>query len=128
MRPLLLDDAAQAKAAEVVAYAEQHHYRPGDPTPGDNPRFVANLSTYRAVFTYTHADGMIYRHLSVSVPGKKFANPAAVFAIADLFGFTGWDQKRIDRVPKGWICDVKDDEHCIVVAQPVARDSDTISH
>jgi hypothetical protein len=125
MRPLIINDAARAKAARVLAYADSHHYHPGRPgqtTPGDNPNFVANFDTYRAVFTYTHGDGLIYRHLSVSVPSKKFPNPAAAFMIATLFGFTGWDERTIDRPPEGWQIDVSDKEHCIVLGQPCGHE------
>src|SRR5215831_1573268 len=95
LRPLIINDKARAKAAKVLKHAEQNHYRPGPnaKTPGDDDRFVAKLNTYRAVFTFTHSDGMIWRHLTVSVPGTKFPNPAAAFMIAQLFGFTGWDER-----------------------------------
>ncbi len=120
MRPLIIDDAAKATAARVLAYADAHHYRPGrrgQTTPGDDPNFVAKFGTYRAVFTFTHADGLVYRHLSISVPSAKFPNPAAAFMIASLFGFTGWDERTIDRAPEGWQIDVNNREHCIVLAQ-----------
>ena len=117
LRPLIIDDAAKATAARVLAYAENHPYRSGQPTPGDNPNFVAEFGTYRAVFTFTHADGLIYRHLSISVPGTKFPNPAAAFMIATLFGFTGWDERTIHRPPEGWLMDINDSDHCVVLAQ-----------
>lgn len=123
MRPLIIDDAARAKIARVVAYAMDHPYRPGPGaiTPGDNPNFVANLSTYRAVFTFTHHGGQVFRHLSVSVPSKGYPNPAAAFFIAHEFGFTGWDEKQIDKLPDGWMMDVNDGEHCVVLAQECGR-------
>lgn len=127
MRPLVIDADAKATAARVLAYAEQHHYYPGQPTPGDNPNFVAKLDTYRVVFTYTHADEMVWRHLSVSIPSDKMPSPAAVFMIAALFGFTGWDERTIDRAPDGWLLDVSTTEHCVVVAQPV-RSEVKVSH
>ena len=116
-RPLIIDDAARAKAASVLAYAEAHPYHSGDPIPGDDPNLVAEFDTYRAVFTFTHSGGAIYRHLSLSVPGTKYANPAAAFAIASLFGFTGWDEHTIDLIPEGWLMDVNEAEHCVVLAQ-----------
>jgi hypothetical protein len=45
MRPLIIDDEAKATAERVLAYAMDHHYRPGRPgqtTPGDDPNFVAS--------------------------------------------------------------------------------------
>src|SRR5215831_17200761 len=116
MRALIIDDVAKAKVARVLAYAERHHYRPGPgiPPPGDDGRFVALLNAFRCVFTFTHAGDMIWRHLSISVPGKNYPNPAAALMIAELFGFTGWDGKTIDRFPKDWIIDVNKDERCVV--------------
>lgn len=122
MRPLVVDAAAKATAARVLAYAEAHPYRPGGPVPGDDPNFVARFGTYRAVFTFTHSNGFVYRHLSVSVPSAKYPNPAAAFMIASLFGFTGWDERTIDRAPPGWIMDVNKAEHCIVLAQECGRE------
>lgn len=123
MRPLLIDDAAKAKAASVVAYAKDHPYSPGQPTPGDNPHFVAKLDTYRAVFTFTKSDGGLWRHLSVSVPSAtKYPNVAAVFSIAALFGFTGWDERTINQAPTGWHIDISHRDHCIVVVQAIGSD------
>ena len=118
MRPLIIDDAAKAKATSVLKYAAAHPYRPqSDPAPGYDPNFRAEFNTYSAVFSFTHIDGDVFRHLTVSVPGPKFPNPAAVFTIAGLFGFTGWDERTINRVPDGWLMDVSDREGCVVLAQ-----------
>lgn len=126
MRALIIDDEARSKVARVIAHAEQNHYHPFSdgvvskaPCPGDDERFVAHLGTYRCVFTYTHSDGAVWRHLSISVPGKHYANPFAAFEIADLFGFTGWDHKTIDPTPQGWEIVVQQREHAIVLAQIV---------
>ena len=123
MRPLIIDDAARARAAEIVAHAEAHPYRPGMPSPGDDPRFVAHLNTYRAVFTFTHANDLIYRHLSVSIPAKPgsdkpYPGPEAVFVIADLFGFTGFDEDKLEP-PADWNFRPHPEERCVVVAQIV---------
>lgn len=117
MRPLVIDDAARAQIARVLAYAEDNPYVPADPTPSDNPNYVAHLGTYRCVFTFTNMPEACYRHLSVSVPGAKYPNPAAVFMIAHEFGFTGWDEKHIDRLPDGWMMNVNEAEHCVVLGQ-----------
>lgn len=124
IRPLIIDDEARAKAAKVLAYAEAHPYYPRQTTgvPSDDPNFVAMFNTYRAVFTFTHSDGSIYRHLSISVPGSFFANPAAVFTIAALFGFSGWDERTIDRAPGDWMLGVNEDEHCVTVVQECGRE------
>ncbi|SRR6266702_204536 len=122
MRPLVIDDTARAIAARVLAHAKAHHYRPGpgQMAPGDDNRFVARLGTYRAVFSFTHSDGGVWRQLSVSVPSTKFPNPAAVFAIADLFGFSGYDEKVFMKPGPNWMIEVNDAEHCVVVAERVS--------
>jgi hypothetical protein len=118
MRPLIIDDAAKAKVARVLEHAEANPYHFRGPVPGDDPRFVAELNTYRAVFTLSHdPEGKVWRHLSISVPSKNYPNPVAVLTIAELFGFTGWDGRTIDQLPLDWILDVKTQEHCVVVMQ-----------
>jgi hypothetical protein len=121
MRPLVIDDAARELAARVLAYAEGHRYRPSVMVtpPGDDPNHVAMFGTYRAVFSFTESDDMLWRHLSVSVPSAYYPNPAAVFIIAQLFGFTGWDGDTLDALPEGWLMEMQELEHCIVVAQPI---------
>lgn len=119
IRPLVIDDNARAKVASVVSYAMDHPYREGNPVPGDNPNYVAKLDTYRAVFTFTHHRGGVFRHLTISVPSSKYANPAAVFTIASLFGFTGWDEKTIDKSPEGWRIDINKKDHCVTVVQEI---------
>lgn len=120
MRMLTIDDAARAKIAAVLAHAEAHHYCPPYGTlPGDDPRFVAHLDTFRAVFSYTHADGVVWRHLSLSVPGRKYPHPFAAYTIAQMFGFTGWDGRTVEPSPEDWGIDIHKLEHCIVMAQAV---------
>lgn len=123
MRPLVIDDTARAEIQRVLSYAMDHIYRPraGGNPPGDDLNHVAMLGTYRVVFSFTEADGVTFRHLSVSVPSAHFANPAAVFMIAHEFGFTGWDERTVDRAPAGWVFDIKNDEHCIVVGQRLSK-------
>ncbi|HEY4355927.1 MAG TPA: hypothetical protein VGN16_09285 [Acidobacteriaceae bacterium] len=124
LRPLILGPTEEARAAEIIAHADQHHYIPGAgaPPPGDDPAFVIELmGGYKAVFSFTEADNGLYRHLSVSVPGTSLPNPIAVYAIAEMFGFTGWDGKSQD-IPKNWAVGME--EHgvrAIIVAQRVER-------
>jgi hypothetical protein len=121
MRALIVDDEARANVARVLSHAEQNHYHPerAKGSPGDDPHFVAYLGTYRCVFSYTHSDGAVWRHLSISVPGKNYPNPFAAFTIAELFGFTGWDQKNIDPTPEGWEFAFQEHVHAVVLAQIV---------
>lgn len=121
MRVLTIDDEAKAKVAAVVAHAEKHPYYPSQTTlaPGDDPKFVAKLDTFTAVFTFTHDEGKVYRHLTVSVPGKKYPHPIAAFTIARLFGFTGWDEKMGDMPPDRWIAGPHCVDRCVVILEPV---------
>ena len=74
MRPLLIDRHARRQAQRVLEFAldPKHWYRPGKDArvPGDDYRFVANLNSYRAVFSITEKDGAVFRHLSISVPSE----------------------------------------------------------
>ena len=49
--------------------------------------------------------------LPATMPGSKYPNPPAVFMIADLFGFTGWDQKQIDKPAPDWFLSMGDLSH-----------------
>jgi hypothetical protein len=119
MRALLIDDIAKAKVAKVVSYAMDHPYTPFiSPIPGENPNHVADLNTYRCVFTFTRAEGRLYRHLTISVPKQqKYPNPIAAFMIAELFGFTGYNEKEPSRPGLNWIIDINNEENCVMLAQ-----------
>jgi hypothetical protein len=124
MRPLIIDSAIKAKAANVVRYAALHPYlipNAGGQVPGDNPRHVLKPGFgYRCVFSYTRTPTATYRDLSVSVSARgKFPNPFALYTIAtDLFGFTGWDGRSLEP-PQDWLL-VKDlDWDAIRVAQEI---------
>jgi hypothetical protein len=125
MRLLAINDETRAAVAEVVAHAmhEQHYYEPGisNQPPGDDPRHIVLLNTYRCVFSITRApDGKPWRHLSISVPRKgKYPNELAVLTIANLFGFIPqWEGH--SRIPEGWTIGPNKDEECVVVAQPLS--------
>lgn len=123
LRPLIINDDTKTKVAKVLEHASNHHYRPGPgvPPPGDDPRFIVKLGSYRAVFSFTYSDDdYLWRHLSISIPGPKYPHPAAVFTIAELFGFTGWDGRTTDKFPGKWIGQINEREHTVVIAQPVA--------
>lgn len=131
MRALIIDGHTKAIAARVVQYAQTHPYNPfaGGPDrsvaiPGDNPQHVAEISTYRCVFTYSYSPNAAAwcRHLSVSVPGAHYTNPFAMWTIAsDLFGFTGWDGANLNP-PDDWTFTIDKDAHCIVLAQILPRE------
>jgi hypothetical protein len=126
IRALVIDDAAKAKAARVLAHAEGHHYFPERTMllPGDDERFVARFNDYRAVFSYTHSDGAVWRHLSISVPARgKYPHMGAAFVIANLFGFTGWDRRTVDALPEGWLANVNEDDNCIILLVGVNYDT-----
>jgi len=119
VRPLVIDDEAKAKVARVVAYAMDHPYRKGQPPPGDNPSHVAELDTYTAVFSFTHARGKVFRHLTVSVPAEgKYPHPVATFTIAQLFGFTGYNDKEPFK-PGPWLVGVNHEERCVSLMEAI---------
>jgi hypothetical protein len=122
MRPLVVDDIARSKVKRVLDHAQDRRnwYRPGKDArvPGDDPRFVAHLDTYRCVFTITDSPDGVFRHLSISIPAAlKYPNVFAAFTIAEMFGFTGWDGTSVD-LPPNWMARVSTEEHCIVMGQP----------
>jgi hypothetical protein len=93
---LLLSGDGQARAHEVALYAAQpaHWYRPGVTSfvPGDRPEYVARIDSYRCVFTYTVAEGSLWRHLSISLSSRaagKLPSPIPAWTIASWFGFSG---------------------------------------
>jgi hypothetical protein len=120
MRPLLLDNEAKAKIAEVVKFAEGNHYRPGlsETIPGDDARHVVEIfHGFRAVFSFTEGPDELYRHLTISVAGEKYPNPIAAFMIADAFGFTGWKIEMGEQPPSDWMGDVNYEDHCVTLLQ-----------
>jgi hypothetical protein len=129
MRVLVIDEEAKEKAAQVVAYARRHVFYPdaGTEVPGDNPCYVCNLMTFRCVFTFTRdpGTGMLYRHLSISIPSKNYPSPEAVAAIAGLFEFSGAEQGLRERLKEGrWMVHIeKNEPHCIVLAEELREET-----
>jgi len=126
MRVLTIDDDQRTAIKHLVNFARQPDawYKPGRSRwiPGDNPQYVLHVDSYRCVFTYTlMLEGTVYRHLSLSVPGKAYPHPLATKIIADMFGFTGSREAAPDDPGFGpdWLLDMHEDENCIVVAQVV---------
>ena len=117
----MIDDRVKARVRAILAYAAKNWYRPGlsETIPGDDPRYVATLDTYRVVFSYTEMETKeLLRHLSISVPSKDYPNPFVVWTFADLFGFTGWDGQST-QPPETWMWTLDKAGHCIIVAQEV---------
>jgi hypothetical protein len=123
MRALIIDDATRSEVARVVSYAMDHPYFPaigGKLVPGDDPGHVANLDTYRCVFTFTHIGGRVLRHLTISIPRPgMLPNVIAAFFIAELFGFTGYNIEEASKPGPEWLIDVNSDEHCVMIAQEI---------
>jgi hypothetical protein len=121
MRPLIIDDQIKAEIRRVVDYAArpENYYEPGisPQPPGDDARHVVLIPVgFRCVFSITKGGQQLFRHLSISVDSLKYPNEVAVWAIADLFGFTGWNG--FDEAhPIDWMFYVNKDEHCVVVGQ-----------
>lgn len=127
MRPLIFGDAHQQRVREIMAYSERHHFRVGMPPPGDNPEHVLDFDFgYRAVFSYSmnKSPPVLVRHLSVSVPGN-LPNPVAVFMIAEMFGFTGWNIMMGDEPSPDWYIGINDDGDgpYVVVGQIIPQGS-----
>lgn len=120
IRPLIINEDALATAKAILEYAEKHPYIANTkPVPGDDENFIGRFNDYTVVFSFTHANGIKYRHLSVSIPARgKFANPITVFTIATMFGFTGW-KGGMPSPPQGWGLEINEAENCVVVAQPI---------
>ena len=130
MRVLDLGERSKRKAQKVANYAKKkaNWYNPRlsgwmSRIPGHNPESQCKLGDYRCVFSYTidSERDKVFRHLSISVPSKDFAHPAAVKTIASMFGYTGSDGVPNDDFPTDWIVHIKKDgpidDHCIVVGQ-----------
>jgi len=124
-RVLVITDVERAAVRKLVEFASlpENHYHPirEGPVPGADQRFVLHLglrADFRCVFTLTHSsDGLVWRHLSVSVPTEgMLPHPAMVTEIAHLFGFIG--------ELKDWIAERHNTEACVIVAQ---RFSDSAS-
>ena len=122
MRPLLLDNEAKGRIAEVVKFAGSNVYRPGlsETIPGDDARHVVEIFMgYRAVFSLTEGPDALYRHLTLSVVGEHYPNPIAAFTIADAFGFTGWKIEMGEQPPSDWMGDVNAEDHCVTLLQRI---------
>lgn len=117
MRALVIDATAKGGIDRVRQYAEGHPYFVGDDPPGDNDNHTISIGDYRCVFSITRTGHRNLRHLSVSVPGDKYPHPAAVFMIADEFGFTGWSRENPSNPGADWIVGPNPAERCVVVAQ-----------
>lgn len=117
MRMLVINDEVKAKAARIIEHANLFPYYPGKSIPGDHPNHVGMFNSYRVVYSLTVVGGVAHRHLSISLPDARpphvFPNPMAVFTIADLFGFTGWDHKS-ETPPETWAMEI-DREHPTVI-------------
>jgi hypothetical protein len=122
VRLLVINDFTKQAVQRVVDYAErfEHWYRLGlaRRPPGDDPKHVAHLDSYRCVYSITLDRGTAYRHLSISVPSADLPNPFTAFTIAQMFGFTGWDGKSMSALPAGWQVAPHKAEHCVVILQP----------
>jgi len=105
IRPLVMDEAAQAEIKRVRDYAENHPFSVSrmkllqegeiDP-PGDDPNYVANIQFgYRCVFTLDQAPLKVdkhattwLRHLSISVNElDKCPHMVAVNMLMKEFGY-----------------------------------------
>lgn len=115
----MIDNAARAKAMKVIAHANAHPFDPGVDAwvPGDIPDFAEMFDAYRVVFTFSRVGNQLWRHMSVSAPGGLYPSLMAIFTLAELFGFTGWNQEAIKQMPEDWLAIVFDDPPHVVLIQ-----------
>lgn len=125
MSYFIVDEAAEVKAAALVAYAEAHPYRPDEPdarVPGDDPGHVAVFDSFRVVFSITEMQGVRLRQLSISLVSRRrgmYPDPIVAFAIADLLGFTGWTEHASRTPPPGWSFRPVKRDCCVSIVQPI---------
>lgn len=106
MTVLILNDEVRARIKALVEFTARpaNYYTPGPKAkpPGDDPRYVVQLGSYRCVFSLTRMpDKHLYRHLSVSVKKRgKYPLPEGVEMIGKELGFEGvfesWSMKIVD--------------------------------
>lgn len=121
LRPLIIDDALKFEIDRIKCNAEAHHYIPGPGVgpPGDDHRFTFTTDFgYKFVFTLTESDDVLWRHFSISVPGRRLPNQIVTFTVAELFGFTGWDGVS-DKPGADWMIKIEDPPYAVVMAQLV---------
>ena len=120
LRPLIIGPEERAAAVRIIAYAEKHPYYVGDAmVPGNIPQHVLIwTSGYRAVFSMTASGGVLWKHLSVSVP-ELLPNPEAVKVIGVLFGFSSEPVGR-SVFPTSWGVELSKQERCVVVVEKTA--------
>lgn len=123
MRVLEINNENKGKVINILTFAEkpENWYRAEEVSwvPGDREGFYGVLDTYRCCYTRSVAKGKHYRHLSVSIPGKKWPHLHAIYTIATLFGFTGAKTENEISTEPGytWQMDMNRVEGCIVVVQ-----------
>ena len=98
LRPLIIDEVFKADCGYLRKFSEdpKNWYVLGEDLessfiPGDNPEYILKTNfDYRVVLTITDAPTRKpFRHLTISVPGRAYPHPSAVFTIAHYLGFTG---------------------------------------
>lgn len=129
MHPLIINDEQKLVINSLVKFASdpENWYRPDVHkwVPGDRIEYTLHLDAYRCVFTNTEdvATHKIYRHLSISVPGKLYPHMIAAMQIASMFGFTGGREESGICVYPGndWIIHVSENEGCVVIGQEIPQ-------
>ena len=127
MRPFLLTQQKQKAVDELVSFASKREnwYKPGESNwiPGNRPSYTIELDSFRCVFTWDEREGVILRHLSISVPeGVGFyPDPIVAFTIAKMFGFTGGKEHEgvVIGPGKDWMCGPVPHENCVAFVQPI---------
>lgn len=127
MRVLTMTEELVASCDQLRAFVRQpenwYHVGMVDWVPGNRPEFVLELSGgFRVVLSVTvvpQAPRPLL-HMSMSVPGDRYPHPLAVWNMAHVLGFTGATmQDDLVIGPGAWAIAVNEEDHCIVVQQPL---------
>jgi len=126
-RPFLIDEKFKADCERLRVFAESpknwYLFDETNHVPGDNPQYVLEFDSYRAVFTITHAPKFKpkpFRHLTVSVPGPgdAYPHPLVVVTLAHYLGFTGATlDNAVVKEPGPWGIGLDEDDECAIVQQ-----------
>ena len=124
MRPFIITPQKKQAIRELVSFAakkENWFSETATWSPGDRPSYVIELDTFRVVFTYSKIGFMVYRHISISVPGKgNYPNPYVAYTISHLFGFTGGrveDEDFVTAPGPNWQMRIDKQHQCIEFIQ-----------
>lgn len=130
-RPLIITPGRKEAIQKFLemAHREENWFYPGvsDWTPGDRPEYIFQFDSYRVCYTCSIIEDKPHRQISVSIPTDELPAPAAVFTIANLFGFTGGKGMGEDVITEhgeDWVIVTQplgEGRECVMVVQKIER-------